>query len=629
MTHSFHAPPSDSHPAIHTHYRADYHVAEFAYSPKTFKSEMAKVDHTLGSSSIGFDTEEEVMAYIQASENITRLAGIIFTLDQRINTLKVALRFYSETPWLVNQLWPSQRNGIRNVELSDGGMPPGYYPRGFVYVQNAIFSALNGSPTTRIQLQRMPVQGYKVDTFISIMSIMGAPLLILSFFTSFSTNVKVGKILSFPSSALSLSNRTYLTSSLQSIVQEKEAALKEMMLIMGLPNYVAWLAWLAKCVLENFLVSVIGIVLLKVPFKNGVSCFPHTDSLLLWLLMMIFIVSLSSFSLLVSTFFRSSKRAILFLSLIFLVSMGPAWSSQDLRELGAVTKAFTLIFCPSSFGYAIKLIVMFEDMGAGLQWKDVFLAPEGSPYSVGLLLISMYFVSVLYILIALYMEQVFPGEFGTPRKWYFPVERLCCKRRDYIELDATGSSAGILGHDSHRREEPRGHLSPGISVHNLTKVYGSDFVAVNNLSMNMYENEITVLLGENGAGKSTTMSMLTGVLAPSSGSASIKGLDLLQDLKQIRNRIGLCPQKNVLFDQLTVEEHLLFFAQMKGLPVHEAELDARSLITRIGLEAHKGHAVGKLSGGTKRRLSLAIALCGNTDVIFLDEPTSGVDPHSR
>lgn len=417
---------------------------------------------------------------------------------------------------------------------------------------------------------------------------------------------------------------------MQSIIQEKEAALKEMMLIMGLPNYVAWLAWLAKCVLENFLVSVIGIVLLKVPFKNGVSCFPHTNALLLWLLMMLFIISLSSFSLLVSTFFRSSKRAILFLSLIFLVSMGPAWSSQDLRQLGALTKAFTLLFCPSAFGYAIKLIIMFEDMGFGLQWKDLFLAPEGSPYSIGGLMICMYFVSVLYILIALYMEQVFPGEFGTPRKWYFPIERLCWKRRDYIELEAnTGSSADVLGHNSNRREEPRANLTPGISIHNLTKVFGKDFVAVNNLSMNMYENEITVLLGENGAGKSTTMSMLTGVLAPSSGSANIKGLDLLQDLKQIRNRIGLCPQKNVLFDQLTVEEHLLFFAQMKGLPVQEAAMDASSLMTRIGLQAHnKGHAA-KLSGGTKRRLSLAIALCGNTDVIFLDEPTSGVDPHSR
>lgn len=198
---------SDSHPTIfiaNFYYRHDYHVAEFAYTPKSFKAEMAKVDHTLGSSSIGFDTEQEVMDYIQASENITKLAGIIFTLDQRVNTLKVALRFYSETPWLVNQLWPSQRSGIRNVELPDGGMPPGYYPRGFVYVQHAIFGALNGIPTTRIQLQRMPVQGFKVDTFISIMSIMGAPLLILSFFTSFSTNVKVYLSLSFSSKSLSL-----------------------------------------------------------------------------------------------------------------------------------------------------------------------------------------------------------------------------------------------------------------------------------------------------------------------------------------------------------------------------------------------------------------------------------------
>lgn len=145
----------------------------------------------MSSPSIGFDTEDDLMDYIMHTENITRAAGIIFKRDDAANELKVTLRFYSDTPWAADKLWDPKRTGVRNVHLSSGGMPPGYFPRGFVFVQNAIFNALNGQASTRVQMNRMPIKGYNEDVFVVIMTAFGAPLLVFCFFTSFSTNVKV------------------------------------------------------------------------------------------------------------------------------------------------------------------------------------------------------------------------------------------------------------------------------------------------------------------------------------------------------------------------------------------------------------------------------------------------------
>lgn len=154
---------------------------------------MAKVDQALHmtTAAIGFDTEQEMMDFIQ-SENVTQKAGVVFKLDNEANLLRIVLRFYSDTPWMTEDLWPvGARLGHRNPHLANGGYPPGYYPRGFVYVQNAIFNALNGPSQTSVMLNRLPIQSFNQDTFLDVMGALGAPLLIFAFFMSFITNVKV------------------------------------------------------------------------------------------------------------------------------------------------------------------------------------------------------------------------------------------------------------------------------------------------------------------------------------------------------------------------------------------------------------------------------------------------------
>jgi ATP-binding cassette subfamily A (ABC1) protein 3 len=130
-------------------------------------------------------------------------------------------------------------------------------------------------------------------------------------------------------------------------------------------------------------------------------------------------------------------------------------------------------------------------------------------------------------------------------------------------------------------------------------------------------------LGHNGAGKTTCMEMLTGLIMPSGGSAEIVGLDIVNDIHKIRQRIGYCPQHDLLFEELTVREHLEFYGNLRGIEENKLREDIDVLLRTIGLE-QKGDARSiELSGGMKRKLSISIALVGQPDVIFLDEPTAG------
>jgi ABC-type multidrug transport system ATPase subunit len=131
-----------------------------------------------------------------------------------------------------------------------------------------------------------------------------------------------------------------------------------------------------------------------------------------------------------------------------------------------------------------------------------------------------------------------------------------------------------------------------------------------------------------GAGKTTTVSVMTGLYPPTSGDVSIYGHSIVQELHKARQSIGICPQHNVLFDRLTVMEHMTLFSKIKGVSIETEDLKARAL--ELGLtEDQLKTTAAALSGGNKRKLSVAVALCGNPKFLILDEPTSAMDPTAR
>ena len=167
-----------------------------------------------------------------------------------------------------------------------------------------------------------------------------------------------------------------------------------------------------------------------------------------------------------------------------------------------------------------------------------------------------------------------------------------------------------------------------IDAHDLTKRFGN-FVATDHVSFSVNRSEIFGLLGPNGAGKSTTFKMLCGLLKPSSGSARIAGIDFRKSGSAARNRIGYMAQKFSLYGDLTVQQNLEFFSGVYGLQGKRRNSAIDRMIHAFGLEHYLGNASGQLPLGFKQRLAMACALMHEPDVLFLDEPTSGVDPITR
>lgn len=170
----------------------------------------------------------------------------------------------------------------------------------------------------------------------------------------------------------------------------------------------------------------------------------------------------------------------------------------------------------------------------------------------------------------------------------------------------------------------------GIRIDRLHKVYSrGNNHALKGLSVNFYENEISAFLGHNGAGKSTTMHLLTGLYKPTSGSAKINDLDITNSMDEIRKSLGFVPQHNVLFPGMTVREHLWFYARLKGLAKDLTNNEIDKMLEDTGLIDKRNELSKNLSGGMQRKLSVAIAFVGGSKTVILDEPSAGVDPSGR
>uniref|UniRef100_A0A4W6G932 ATP binding cassette subfamily A member 3 n=1 Tax=Lates calcarifer TaxID=8187 RepID=A0A4W6G932_LATCA len=364
----------------------------------------------------------------------------------------------------------------------------------------------------------------------------------------------------------------------RAVVQEKERKLKEYMRMMGLSNWLHWSAWFLMFFLFLSISVFFVTVLLCIQVSPNGAVLTYSDPTLVFVFLLVFTVATINFSFMISAFFSR---------------------------------------------------------GTGIQWCNLFdSVTVDDDFSLAQVLGLLLFDSVLYGLVAWYMEAVFPGEYGVPLPSYFFVlpsywcssPRMALVNEKEEEEDAEKALKGEF-----IEEEPAGLVS-GIKIKHLVKEFKVGHKtrkAVRDLTLNMFEGQITVLLGHNGAGKTTTLSMLTGLFPPTSGRAYINGYDICQDMALIRRSLGLCPQHDVLFDNLTVREHLLFYAQLKGYSKDKIPDEVDRIIRILNLEDKRQARSKTLSGGMKRKLSIGIALIGDSKVVMLDEPTSGMDPSAR
>ena len=167
-----------------------------------------------------------------------------------------------------------------------------------------------------------------------------------------------------------------------------------------------------------------------------------------------------------------------------------------------------------------------------------------------------------------------------------------------------------------------------IHVEHLTRRFGA-FVAVDNVSFDVKRGEVFGFLGSNGAGKSTTIRMLCGLLKPTSGTATVGGVDVSRDPEGVKRRIGYMSQRFSLYERLTVDQNIRFFAGIYGLDGARLETRRRFVIGMAGLEGREHTRASDLAGGWRQRLALGCAILHEPPIVFLDEPTGGVDPLSR
>ncbi|KAM9137819.1 phospholipid-transporting ATPase ABCA1 isoform 1-T2 [Pangshura tecta] len=511
------------------------------------------------------------------------------------------------------------RMDIDNVErtnkIKDGYWDPGpradpfedmrYVWGGFVYLQDvveqAIIRALTGTEKkTGVYVQQMPYPCYVDDIFLRVMGRSMPLFMTLAWIYSVAVIIK-------------------------GIVYEKEARLKETMRIMGLDNGILWFSWFISSLIPLLMSAGLLVLILKMG-----NLLPYSDPSVVFVFLSVFAVVTILQCFLISTMFSRANLAtacggIIYFTLYLPYVLCVAW--QDYVSVSL--KMFASLLSPVAFGFGCEYFALFEEQGVGVQWDNLFESPlEEDGFNLTTSAFMMLFDTFLYGVMTWYIESVFPGQYGIPRPWYFPFTKSYWFGEEYEE--------GRHAHSDHKgpsencMEEEPNHLSLGVSIQNLVKIYrDGKKVAVDGLTLNFFEGQITSFLGHNGAGKTTTMSILTGLFPPTSGTAFILGKDIRAELSTIRQNLGVCPQHNVLFDLLTVEEHIWFYARLKGLSEKKVKEEMQQMVMDVGLPHKLKARTSKLSGGMQRKLSVALAFVGGSKVVILDEPTAGVDPYSR
>jgi len=490
---------------------------------------------------------------------------------------------------------------------SDPRIDMKYFASGFIYLQDMIDGAIIKEHTQRphlpgMYMQQVPSSCYVFDTFFVAISQLFPLFMILSFVYTCAMIVK-------------------------SVVHEKERRLKETMRTMGLGNGVHWLAWfidsMSSMVVACFLLSII-LVFGRVLEKSSPT--------LVFVFVLSFSVATVCKSFLISTLFSRANLAAACGAFIFFSCYLP----YNLLDLGGRLHSlnvniFSSLLSNVAFAIGCSYFANFEQNGKGAHWTNVAVSPlDGDDYSllgcIGMMLAD----SLLYLLLTWYIEAVFPGQYGVPKKWYFMFQvSYWCPGRAGRDAVSNGKCVEPIDGDADLMEDEPNDLRVGVSIRNLSKIYSNGKVAVRNLNLDFYEDQITSFLGHNGAGKTTTISILTGLFPPTSGTATVNGLDIRDKMNTIRQQLGLCPQHNVLFDQLTVEEHLLFYADLKTGTTLKSRQEVDQMIDDLGLSHKRNDLALHLSGGMKRKLSIGAAFIGNSKTVILDEPTAGVDPYSR
>ncbi|KAK1865559.1 hypothetical protein I4F81_008088 [Pyropia yezoensis] len=466
--------------------------------------------------------------------------------------------------------------------------------------------------------------------------------------------------------ALALLFHFLLPGFLRMLVYERTTGLRQMMQMHGLRTAHYWVATYLGFYVQYFFAAVL---LVAVGLASRIAFFTDNSPLAYVPLFFLWGHTMIALAMVLAPWFSSPETALIFgwFSVILISLMGGPYLGT-LFASDADESLFNSVSILPSFAFmrAVYFAAAFNVGGQGI----TFSGGEYAGVSLGMCEGEGPFCTVFIFLVAqwavllvagLYLDRVLPGA-GTIREhplFFLGVQRgagwrvLPSQRR--ADAAAAAASAGVVKSsdvgmsesdeeaavagvsspepadvaEERARAAAAGDGTTGVVVRDLVKVFPGQPPkrAVDGLSLVIAQDSVFGLLGANGAGKSSTIAILTGLLSPTSGDVFINGTPISSDVRGIHRGLGVCPQHDVLWGTLTGEEHLVLYARLKG--VEDVPAAVAAGLASVELTEAAKRQVMKYSGGMKRRLSVAIAFIGNPSIVLLDEPSAGLDPRSR
>jgi len=422
-----------------------------------------------------------------------------------------------------------------------------------------------------------------------------------------------------------------VSSSIRMIVAEKESRQKELMKMMSISEIEIGFSWFLSLYTFFFTVGVLTTIATNL-------LYPQASFLLLLLFWEIAFAAIVLYIMTISALNKKATRGTMIGILLFFAGYFLTLVAD--YETGKRATILLLSIHPmTAISYGLQIIGRLEETTVGLTGNTWRFSDSPSGYAVSSTIGSLILDLFLWGGVCWYCNRVIPGDYGYALQWnFFCKKSYWCGTTNEAEVVDDHMTSTLNNNAQVPIEEVSTALAEqendgrGVHIRGLTKTFG-DKNAVDNLDLSMYTGQVFALLGHNGAGKTTTINMLTGMVPPTSGFAQVGGKNIRTQMTDIRESIGICPQHDCLFPLLTVTEHIQFFAMIKGLYERlsrdEAENSVVQSIEDVALLEKRDTFSSDLSGGMKRKLSLAIAFCGDSKVVFLDEPTSGMDPFSR
>ncbi|KAL6601983.1 hypothetical protein LY90DRAFT_509702 [Neocallimastix californiae] len=404
-----------------------------------------------------------------------------------------------------------------------------------------------------------------------------------------------------------------ISSLLTNLVIEKETRIKESLIIIGLRKSTFWLSW---AVTYGIIIIISSIIVSFAMYYFKLFIFIHWSILII--VMLLYGLSCCCISFVLSTLIKKSKTANTIGVMIIVAFFAIYFVNRGLERKPKAHLICTFTISPISFLSIFNYLIQLEKQKLTVTFLNMLKNKLLRNYFLGLVT-SL----IAYFIIAIYLDNVLPQGNNFHRKWHFIITDLFRRNKkkkiSTTDPDSNSSSPFI-------QKDPEG-LSKAVEIKNVGKsfkVKRENIEILKNIDFNAYYDEIFAILGHNGAGKTTLISIMTGILSASHGEVYYDDVPITDNETEICRQFGYCPQFDTFNNSLTLAEHVRLFAGIKNVNVNIDEI-----LRDIDLLDKKDNYPKQLSGGQRRKLCITLALLGSPKYVFLDEPTTGLDPYSR